>query len=166
MKNKHKYILIIILLILIIIFSYFFRNNLRRNGINNNQEEKKEEVISFDFTNDKFEPKKKQVLSIDEKEHTEDEKYVTLIVLDKIYEIEINQGDTLYLSMVNLRKKESNFSFNYIEYPSLGVFINEINGIKAGSGKYWFYAVNGKEASVGVSNYVLKEGDIINWELK
>ena len=46
----------------------------------------------------------------------------------------------------------------------MGSFITEINGIKGLPGKYWIYYVNDKLASVGVSKYVLKEGDIINWK--
>jgi hypothetical protein len=95
------------------------------------------------------------------------EKEVILIVLDKKYTAQVGEGDSVYKIMENLQKnKENNFSFNYKEYPALGVFIDEINGIKGGNGKYWIYYVNGKESSVGVSNYILDENDIINWELK
>jgi hypothetical protein len=47
----------------------------------------------------------------------------------------------------------------------MGIFIEEINGIR-GDNKYWIYSVNGIEASVGVSRFRLKSGDIISWELK
>ena len=46
----------------------------------------------------------------------------------------------------------------------MGSFVTGINNNKGSPGKYWIYYVNDKKASVGVSNYILKEGDIINWK--
>jgi hypothetical protein len=167
MKNKNQNILIVLILIFTIVFIYYLRINLVRNRTGNNLENKIEEIAIVDLSKDKFEPKENKNLQLEEKEHTEEEKIVTLIVSDKIYEIRIDENESLYEMMINLENKNANnFSFNYKNYPSLGIFINEINGQKAGSGKYWIYSVNGKEATTGVSNYILKEGDIINWELK
>lgn len=167
MKRQYKNILIVLLLILLIIIVYFLRSNLGRNRLENNKEINTEEVAVFDVAKDKLEPKENKNLPIEEKEHTEEENQITLIVLDKIYEIGIDENDSLYQAMINLENKNANnFSFNYKNYPSLGIFIDEINGQKAGSGKYWIYSVNGEEATVGISNFILKDGDIINWELK
>lgn len=88
---------------------------------------------------------------------------VSLEVLGEKYRGEIKEGDTVYLIMKRLEEKD-NFSFNYKEYPSMGVFVDEINEIKGEPGKYWIYYVNGVEASVSVSKYILKEGDIISWK--
>ncbi len=90
---------------------------------------------------------------------------VSLAVLDKTYSAEVKEGSTVYDLMKELQnKKENNFIFKYKEYLSLGVFIEEINGIKGRNGKYWIYYVNNNEASVGVSKYVLREGDSILWK--
>ena len=94
----------------------------------------------------------------------EKEKFVTLNVLDQTYKIEIKDGDTVYGAMQTLNNSTNNFSFEKKEYSSLGVFINEINGVKGKSGAYWIYYVNGKEAPVGVSKYILKSGDVITWK--
>lgn len=93
------------------------------------------------------------------------EKKVILEVLGNTYTIEIKDNDSV-LSAMNILDNDNkyNFNFGYKKYPSLGIFIDEINGIKGGSGGYWIYYVNGKEASVGVSNYILKEGDSILWK--
>ncbi len=92
---------------------------------------------------------------------------VTLTVLDKIYKVSIKEEATVYDVMNILQNnKENNFSFVSKEYSDLGIFIDEINGIKGVSGKYWVYSVNGKEASVSVSKYILKGGDNILWEQK
>lgn len=90
---------------------------------------------------------------------------ISLKVLDKKYELEINEGSNVFEAMKKLQdEKENEFSFNYKEYPSLGVFVYEINGMKGEAGAYWIYYVNEKEASVGVSSYILKEGDSILWK--
>lgn len=90
---------------------------------------------------------------------------VILNVLDKTHTVNIKDGATVYDTMNNVQSlKENNFSFHSKEYPSLGSFITEINGIKGTPGKYWIYYVNNIEASVGVSKYILKDGDSILWK--
>ena len=91
--------------------------------------------------------------------------FVSLGVLDKNYELKINEGSNVFDLMQQLQnEKKDEFSFKYKEYLDMGVFIYEINGIEGKSGEYWIYYVNGKEASVGVSTYILKEGDSILWK--
>lgn len=90
---------------------------------------------------------------------------VTLLVGEDRYENQIREGDTVYDLMKNLENnKEKNFTFKAKEYPSLGYFIDEINGVRGQMNSYWIYYINGEESSVGVSWYVLKDGDIINWK--
>ena len=91
---------------------------------------------------------------------------VSLIIQEKKYEIEIKDGATVFEVMQKMQKENSKndlFDFKYTEHTGLGIFINEINGLK-GSGGYWIYYVNGMEANVGVSNYKIKNGDIISWK--
>jgi hypothetical protein len=95
------------------------------------------------------------------------ENVVTFTVRDKIYKVSISEGATVYDVMNILQNiKENNFSFISKEYSGLGTFIDEINGIKGVSGKYWVYSVNGEKASVSVSKYILKNGDNVLWEQK
>jgi len=90
---------------------------------------------------------------------------VFFVILNKKYETEVKEGETVYGAMKSIESvKENNFSFVAKEYSSLGVFVEEINGIKGENGKYWIYYVNDKEASVGVSNYKINNGDIISWK--
>ncbi|MFA6393188.1 MAG: DUF4430 domain-containing protein [Candidatus Paceibacterota bacterium] len=90
---------------------------------------------------------------------------VSLIVQDKKYETEVKEEATVYDAMKSIESvKENNFSFKTKEYPGLGIFVDGINGMMGKSGQYWIYYVNDKEASVSVSKYVLKSGDIINWK--
>ena len=61
---------------------------------------------------------------------------------------------------------EGKITFEGKEYPALGFFVTEINGLKSGGGKNLMYYINGTEASLGVSSYIIKEGDSIEWKLK
>jgi hypothetical protein len=95
------------------------------------------------------------------------ENTVTLTVFDKTYKISIKEDGTVYDVMNILQNdKENNFSFVSKEYSGLGIFIDEINGIKGVAGKYWVYSVNGEKASISVSKYILKNGDNVLWEQK
>lgn len=159
MKKNQKNILIVLLSILIIIICFLYL--LSNPDIKNKDLSEK---ISLPVVSVETPTQIEAKLMF---EVLKKEKEVTLIVLDKKYTAQVGQGDSVYKIMKNLQNnKENNFSFNYKEYPSLGIFVDEINGIKGGIGKYWIYYVNDKEPPVGVSKYILKEGDIINWKLK
>lgn len=91
---------------------------------------------------------------------------VSLTVLNEKYETSIKEGASVFDVMKKIQKEstpDNIFNFKYINNASLGNFITEINGKEGTPGKYWIYYVNNKKASVGVSNYILKSGDIINW---
>lgn len=91
----------------------------------------------------------------------------SLVVLDKKYETEIKEGSTVLDIMQKIQEENTRnnlFDFKYTEHTGLGIFINEINGLKGGEGGYWIYYVNEKEVSVGVSNYKINNGDIISWK--
>ena len=92
---------------------------------------------------------------------------VYLKILDKKYETEIKEGSTAFEVMQKIQSennKDNPLIFKYKEYNGLGIFINEINGLKGGGDGNWLYFVNEKEANVGVSNYKIKNGDIISWK--
>lgn len=104
-----------------------------------------------------------QIVKSDTKKEQSDLIGVTLKVLDKVYLVNVEDGASVYDAMVKIKIENSDFDFKYKEYSSLGIFIYEINGQNGTSGKYWIYYINNKEASVGVSNYILKDGDSILW---
>lgn len=92
---------------------------------------------------------------------------VSLKVLDKEYRTEIKEGSSVFDTMKNIEERSvlnNTFNFKYKEVSGLGSFVTEINEVKGAPGKYWIYYVNDKLASVGVSKYILKEGDIISWK--
>jgi hypothetical protein len=98
--------------------------------------------------------------------HTEDiSKKATLTFADQTIEFSISNNTTVYDAMNSL-VSEGKISFEGREYPSLGYFVTSIGSLESGNGKNLMYYINGKEASLGVSSYVVQEGDIIEWKLK
>jgi hypothetical protein len=74
-------------------------------------------------------------------------------------------GESLLSALTDAQKRGETAFFGK-EYSGLGFFVTEIGSLKQQDGKYLMYSINGKEASVGVSLYVPKNGDVIVWELK
>ncbi|MFH1291641.1 MAG: DUF4430 domain-containing protein [bacterium] len=88
-----------------------------------------------------------------------------LYVQDQKYQINIATGTSVYEAM-ELLQKQTDFEFIGKDYSSMGFFVQEINGIKNDQkqGKYWIYYINGESAKVGISNYIIKQGDVIKWK--
>lgn len=55
------------------------------------------------------------------------------------------------------------FAFTGREYSSLGFFVESINGRKNAGGSYWFLYINGAASEKGVSQAVLRPGDVVEW---
>lgn len=63
-------------------------------------------------------------------------------------------------------KDSGKITFSGKNYPGLGFFVTDIGALHTGNGKSLLYYINGKQASVGVSSYTLKDGDVIEWKLE
>ena len=74
--------------------------------------------------------------------------------------------NTIFYDALVQGKNENKISFSGKNYPGLGFFVTDIGTLHAGSGKHLLYYINGKEATVGVSSYTLKDGNIIEWKLE
>ena len=163
MKNKKNILIVFILIVLVIlsIFLYFNRKNIKNYKV---KEEFKTEIPKEieDIKNlDKAEIKSQPVIP----DKIENQGLnVSLLVLDKKYDIAIKKGDSVFIAMGKARDNRILFDFNYTATPGMGSFITGINGQMGSPGKYWIYYVNDIKASVGVSQYILKEGDIIKWK--
>lgn len=90
---------------------------------------------------------------------------VTMIIGDETFTFGYNEPMSLYELLVQARDDEK-ISFKGKNYPGLGFFVSEINNLKSGSEGYLMYDINGTEASVGVSTYIINNGDEIVWQLK
>ena len=92
---------------------------------------------------------------------------VTLKVNGEEYKIELQDKMTVYNLMQALSASSKKpFIFTAIEYPGLGQFVESINNLKNDkqNGKYWIYYLNGQPAQIGISNYILKPNDLIEWK--
>jgi len=79
--------------------------------------------------------------------------------------VEFTSNTILYDALVR-EKNEGRINFSGKNYPGLGFFVTDIGSLHAGMGKNLIYYINGKEATVGVSSYTLKDGDVIEWKLE
>lgn len=106
----------------------------------------------------------------EDKEDTETQavvysKSASLIVSGEEFVIQSTGQTTVYDAMNSLTA-EGKMTFEGKNYPGLGFFVTQINSLQSGDGKNLMYYINGVEASVGVSSYIVQEGDIIEWKLK
>ena len=90
---------------------------------------------------------------------------VTIIAGDQKANLEVVRGMSLYDALV-LAKENEDISFSGKNYSGLGFFVTDIGSLHSAYGTHLFYSINSSEASVGVSSYILKNGDIIEWKLK
>ncbi len=88
-----------------------------------------------------------------------------LIIQSSDYSEIITATSTVYDMMSKLQSQDK-FTFKTKEFAGLGQFVEEINGVKNDpqANKYWIYYINGKSAQVGISNYILKLNDLIEWK--
>lgn len=89
---------------------------------------------------------------------------VALTAGDTNVELSPTAGMTLYDALVEA-KENGALSFSGKEYSGLGFFVSDIGTLHQTAGTNMIYYINSKEASVGVSAYILKDGDVIEWKL-
>jgi hypothetical protein len=68
--------------------------------------------------------------------------------------------------MNKIKSENNDFDFSGREHSGLGFFVEKINDKNNTNFSYWIYYINDRQAEVGVSSYVLQDGDIINWRLE
>lgn len=90
---------------------------------------------------------------------------ITIILGEETINLSVPPNTLFYDALVQAKNQEQ-ITFDGKNYPGLGFFITDIGTLHAGSGKNLLYYINGKEAIVGVSSYMLKDGDIIEWKLE
>ncbi|HCM43599.1 MAG: hypothetical protein UY39_C0043G0006 [Candidatus Kaiserbacteria bacterium GW2011_GWC2_49_12] len=55
------------------------------------------------------------------------------------------------------------FVFSGQDFPSLGLFVDEINGLKNAGGFYWTLFINNTLSEKGASSAEVKPGDVVEW---
>lgn len=163
--KKQRVVILIGLFLLFVISIFVFANRKKEIQIIVPIEQNYiEEKVSPEFI---IKDQKKDKLDIILDQGKSENIRLTLKVFDENYNFETKKDSTVFDAMSSLEKDITNtnpFSFKYKDNINMGSFITEINGVKGSPGKYWIYYVNDKLASVGVSKYILKEGDIISWK--
>lgn len=90
---------------------------------------------------------------------------VTLSVEGRFYRADVLEESNVIDAMGKIAM-ESDLKFETKNYPGLGTFVESINEVKNGNGKYWFLYVNDESSSIGASQYILSPGDEIEWQFK
>ncbi len=84
---------------------------------------------------------------------------------EKTYEIENQASDiTVFNLMKGLKENTDDFDFEFKEYD-FGIMITSINGIVPDEKHFWKLIINNKDASKGVSETKVKNGDKITFKL-
>ena|SRR3989338_2636080 len=89
----------------------------------------------------------------------------TVMAGDTTFPLVANSGQSLY-DVLLAAKEDKQITFSGKNYSGLGFFITDINSLHSGDGKDLIFYINGKEANVGVSSYVINNGDVILWKLE
>lgn len=72
-------------------------------------------------------------------------------------------GTSLYDVLMS-EKNNGNLVLVGKESPGLGFFVTEIGDLKSTDKKFVVYDINGQSATVGISSYYPKDGDVIEWK--
>jgi len=95
----------------------------------------------------------------------------SLLVNDKEYNLNLSKDKeyTVY-ELMQLLSADSKkpFMFKTKEYTGMGYFVTSINGIENNpkENQYWIYFINEESAKMGISQYVIKKGDVIQWKFE
>lgn len=168
-KNK-KIIIIFTILAVTLVFGVFFIVRDNRGFVKSIIQDR--DIVEKDLPQKISKAPVREIISVPEvasqdKEDIQNEIKATLVILGQTYNVAISEGENVYELMSFLSrgsKEEPRFDFKAREHQGLGYFVYEINGIKGKSGAYWIYYINGEEANVGVSKYIVKDGDVIEWK--
>jgi hypothetical protein len=86
------------------------------------------------------------------------------IKVDKlILQPTVSSGTSLYDALMN-EKNSNNLILNGKTSPGLGFFVTKIGDLKSTDKKFIVYYINGESATVGISSYFPKDGDVIEWK--
>jgi hypothetical protein len=90
----------------------------------------------------------------------------TISVSGSEYAVAIPPKSTVEGAMKLAAAQNPAFTFTEKSFPSLGEFIESINGKTNANGYYWFLYINGKSSNTGISETIVQPGDAIQWQYK
>ncbi|MCX6793470.1 MAG: DUF4430 domain-containing protein [Candidatus Falkowbacteria bacterium] len=88
------------------------------------------------------------------------------IIVDKLkLQISFEPGKSVYDALL-MEKNKGKLEMLTKEFSGMGFFVSSIGGLKEADNKHLIYFVNGKSPNVGISSYILKDKDVVEWQLK
>ncbi len=89
----------------------------------------------------------------------------TFTIAEKNYPLKVTPGQNIYDALQDLNQSEQ-VTVKFKNFSGLGYFVDGINGINSDTlhAKYWIYYINDTKAQVGISQYQLKQNDVITWK--
>lgn len=78
------------------------------------------------------------------------------------YSLPLSTNETVE-NLMQYAASTTNFRYTGKEYPSMGLFVESINGRKNTGGMGWFLYVNGTSSELGASSVIVHPGDTIEW---
>ncbi|MFZ3012010.1 MAG: DUF4430 domain-containing protein [Minisyncoccia bacterium] len=158
-KNKIVSFCVIIAIIIFTIFLLTYNKGDEEVTVFTNSTEKTSEIKS-----EKVETTKETKPTLRSLPSKNTEK-ITIIAGEEKVSLFVSTNTLFYDALVEAKNKGT-LIFSGKNYSGMGFFVTNIGTLHAGDGKDLLYYVNGKEATVGVSSYVLKDGDVLEWKLE
>jgi hypothetical protein len=92
---------------------------------------------------------------------------VSFIISSQKLAVPFEENKSVFDFMKDFRAKGL-IGFTEKNYAGMGYLIEEINGQKNNikENMYWFFYVNGQSSQAGVSQYILKSNDVIEWKFE
>jgi len=172
MKTKNLAIILFLLIVLVGGLAVFLSKEKNQPAASEQSGATEKQAESLDDEQAEAAPvASKQVVELEKAETPKpvsapaEEKINAVMIISGLkHETEVKPGSSVY-EMMNLLKNENKIDFSGKNYSGLGFFVEEINGLKNNPlGENWVYYVNGQPAPVGVSNYSIKNNDLIEWK--
>lgn len=161
MKKFWRYIILISYVIISCLLVFISIRNIdkeKTNQVVNKINDQKQEVVEdTKINNSKIvnEPNKNSVVKIS----------ATIIIDKLILKPSFENGKSLY-DVLNMEKEKANLNLVGKNFSGMGFFVSEIGTLKENSDQQLIYFVNNKSPNIGISNYILKDKDVVEWKLK
>jgi hypothetical protein len=78
------------------------------------------------------------------------------------YKLDVTEAGTV-LDVMDRAVAGGTFSYQGRTYSGIGVFVEEVGGLKNAKGMYWILYINGETSDKGVSSARVVPGDVIMW---
>lgn len=66
-------------------------------------------------------------------------------------------------SVESLMQQRADIVYTSKQYPTMGSFLDSLQGVRNANGKYWMLSINGTVSPVGMSQAQVSKGDTIVW---